>query len=37
MDMQGFHGTLPTVPRAEALKPNRAFLAERYDVFRRAS
>ena len=29
--LQGFHGAVLTVPRAEALQPNREFLAERYD------
>jgi putative restriction endonuclease len=35
--LQGFQGRRIHVPRAERLKPNRDFLAERYDIFRRAS
>jgi hypothetical protein len=35
--LQGFHGSIVTVPRAELLKPNREFLAERYELFRKAS
>lgn len=35
--LQGFHGTVLTVPRAEGLQPNRDFLAERYELFRKAS
>ena len=34
---QGFQGQRIHVPRAERLKPNRDFLAERYALFRRAS
>jgi len=34
---QGLQGRRIHVPRAEHLKPNRDFLAERYDLFRRAS
>ena len=35
--LQGFQGRLIHVPRPDRLKPNRDFLAERYDLFRRAS
>ena len=35
--LQGFHGASLTVPRAEQLRTNREFLAERYEVFRKAS
>ena len=35
--LQGFQGRRIHVPRADHLKPNRDFLAERYDLFRRAS
>jgi hypothetical protein len=35
--LQGFQGGRIHVPRAERLKPNREFLAERYELFRRAS
>jgi putative restriction endonuclease len=35
--LQGFHGGRIHVPRSDDLKPNREFLAERYDLFRRAS
>jgi putative restriction endonuclease len=35
--LQGFHGTRLIVPAAPALQPNRSFLAERYELFRRAS
>jgi hypothetical protein len=35
--LQGFHGEVLTVPRAEALRPNREFLAERYELFKKAS
>src|SRR6266705_1126985 len=35
--LQGFEGRRIHVPRADHLKPNRDFLAERYDLFRRAS
>ena len=35
--LQGFHGAVLTVPRVDALKPNRDFLAERYELFRKAS
>ncbi len=35
--LQGFHGAVLTVPRAEPLRPNRDFLAERYELFRKAS
>ena len=35
--LQGFHGASLTVPRAEQLRPNCEFLAERYEVFRKAS
>jgi putative restriction endonuclease len=35
--LQGFQGAEITVPRAEHLRPDREFLAERYELFRRAS
>lgn len=35
--LQGFQGGLIQVPRADQLKPNRDFLQERYELFRRAS
>lgn len=35
--LQGFHGAMLTVPRVEQWRPNREFLAERYELFRRAS
>lgn len=35
--LQGFQGGRIHVPRAELLKPNRDFLAERYELFRKAS
>jgi len=35
--LQGFQGRRIHVPRADHLKPNRDFLAERYELFRRAS
>lgn len=35
--LQGFHGATIQVPRSDELKPNREFLAERFDLFRRAS
>ena len=35
--LQGFQGRRIHVPRADHLKPNRDFLAERYVLFRRAS
>ena len=35
--LQGFHGAVLTVPRAPGLRPNREFLAERYELFRKAS
>ena len=35
--LQGFHGALLTVPRADTLRPNRDFLAERYELFKKAS
>jgi putative restriction endonuclease len=34
--LQGFQGELITVPRRAALQPNRDFLAERFDLFRKA-
>ena len=34
--LQGFHGVVVMVPRAEHSRPNREFLAERYEMFRRA-
>jgi putative restriction endonuclease len=35
--LQGFQGRRIHAPRADHLKPNRDFLAERYALFRRAS
>ena len=35
--LQGFHGSGLHVPGAEDLKPKREFLAERYDLFKKAS
>ena len=35
--LQGFQGRRIHVHRPDHLKPNRDFLAERYDLFRRAS
>lgn len=35
--LQGFRGAVVTVPRAEPLRRNREFLAERYEGFRKAS
>lgn len=35
--LQRFHGATVTVPRAEAERPRKEFLAERYELFRRAS
>jgi putative restriction endonuclease len=35
--LQGFHGAVVSVPRAEGDRPNREFLAERYELFRKAS
>jgi putative restriction endonuclease len=35
--LQGFQGAVIAVPRHVALRPNREFLAERYELFRRAS
>jgi putative restriction endonuclease len=35
--LQGFHGASLSVPRVEALRPNRDFLAERYELFGKAS
>jgi hypothetical protein len=32
--LQGFHGAILRTPRSELTKPNREFLAERYEVFR---
>ena len=34
--LQGFEGRTLTVPRSELLRPNREFLAERYEAFREA-
>jgi putative restriction endonuclease len=34
--LQGFHGGKLTVPSSKTLQPNRAFLEERYEVFRAA-
>lgn len=34
--LQGFHGSSLTVPRSSSLRPHRAFLEERYELFRRA-
>ena len=35
--LQGFQGAQIVTPRAAALKPRAEFLAERYELFRRAS
>jgi putative restriction endonuclease len=35
--LQGFQNRRIHVPRPDHLKPNRDFLAERYELFRRAS
>jgi len=35
--LQGFQGVQIETPRAAALKPRAEFLAERYEIFRRAS
>ncbi len=35
--LQGFQGSSILVPQARHLRPNRDFLAERYELFRRAS
>ena len=35
--LQGFQGVVIETPRAAALKPRAEFLAERYELFRRAS
>ena len=35
--LQGFHGAVLTVPRVQELRPNRDFLAERYELFKKAS
>jgi len=35
--LQGFQGVEILTPRAAALKPKAEFLAERYELFRRAS
>ena len=35
--LQGFDGTRLIVPRREEYQPNREFLAERYELFRKAS
>jgi putative restriction endonuclease len=35
--LQGFHGATLRTPRSELLKPNRDFLAERYDLFKRSA
>jgi putative restriction endonuclease len=35
--LQGFQNRRIHVPRADHLKPNRDFLAERYELFRKAS
>lgn len=35
--LQGFHGLSIGVPRNDLLKPNRDFLAERYEIFRSAT
>jgi len=34
--LQGFHGERLRTPRSELLRPDRGFLAERYELFRRA-
>jgi putative restriction endonuclease len=35
--LQGFHGAILRTPRSDVLKPNRDFLAERYELFRRSA
>ena len=35
--LQGFHGARVSVPTRDAWKPNRDFLAERYELFKKAS
>lgn len=35
--LQGFHGAKLVVPNSSQLKPNRNFLSERYEIFRKAS
>ena len=35
--LQGFHGGRLQAPRSELLRPNRDFLAERYEIFRRSA
>jgi putative restriction endonuclease len=35
--LQGFHGAMLIVPRAGSLQPNREYLAERYEIFQKAS
>jgi len=35
--LQGFQGAEIVTPRAAALKPRAEFLAERYELFRKAS
>lgn len=34
--LQGFHGTLLHAPRGRAVRPSEAFLAERFELFRKA-
>ena len=34
--LQGFHGSRIRVPRSSVLQPNREFLAERYEGFKKA-
>lgn len=35
--LQGFEGSTISVPRAPSLQPNSSFLAERFEIFKRAS
>jgi putative restriction endonuclease len=35
--LQGFHGAILRTPRSDLLQPNRDFLAERYELFRRSA
>jgi len=37
LGLQGFQGVEIVTPRAAALKPRAEFLAERYELFRKAS
>jgi putative restriction endonuclease len=35
--LQGFHGASIGIPSREGHRPNREFLAERYELFKKAS